>query len=231
MDGTILTAGAPSGFPAVAGARCPHLLFRNVLGTATVAALLDYAFARERDFVPGVVRNRQSGHQRIDRAVRDCYRLPDLGEFRAPIRALLDRVAVHALRELELFEPAVEPSEFEMCAYGNGGHFAPHIDTFGTLDRVRILSCVYYFASTPHRFSGGILRLHGFPTSSAKSGVQPQTIDVMPETDSLVIFPSWLGHEVLPVEVPSRAWADGRFTINCWFHRVSTPADAVPITG
>ena len=230
-DGTILVARAPSGLPAEAKARCPHLLYHNVMGTETVAALLDYALARERDFIPGVVRNRQSRRQRVDRSVRDCYRLTDLGKFRAPVRALLDRIAVQALRQLELFEPSVEPSEFEMCAYGNGGHFAPHIDTFETLDRVRILSCVYYFASTPRRFSGGILRLHGFPTSSAKSGGQPQIAEIMPETDSLVIFPSWLRHEVLPVEVPSRAWADGRFTINCWIRRASAPADAVPIMG
>jgi Rps23 Pro-64 3,4-dihydroxylase Tpa1-like proline 4-hydroxylase len=142
---------------------------------------------------------------------------------------LLDRIAVHALRELELFEPAVEPSEFEMCAFGNGGHFAPHIDTFETLNRLRILSCVYYFATTPRRFSGGILRLHGFPTSSSKSGLEPPIVDIMPETDSLVVFPSWLRHEVLPVEVPSKAWANGRFTINCWVHRVNPPADAAPI--
>lgn len=229
IDGTILTTRAQSGLPAAGKARCPHLLYHNIMGTETVAALLDYARARERDFMPGVVRNRQSGQQRVDRAVRDCYRLTNLGEFRTPFCALLDRITVQALRELQLFEPAVEASEFEMCAYRDGGHFAPHIDTFETFDRVRILSCVYYFAPTPRRFSGGILRLHGFPTSSAKSGTQLQTLDIMPETNSLVIFPSWLRHEVLPVEVPSRAWTDGRFTINCWIHRVSSPTDAVPI--
>ena len=47
----------------------------------------------------------------------------------------------------------------------------------------------------------------------------PVFADIEPETDSLVAFPSWLRHEVLPVRIPSAAWADGRFTINCWLHR------------
>jgi Rps23 Pro-64 3,4-dihydroxylase Tpa1-like proline 4-hydroxylase len=157
--------------------------------------------SRERDFIPAVVRNQQASQKTIDRTVRDCYCLTDLGAFKAPLRAFLDRIAAQALQQLSLLEPAVQPSEFEIRGYG--GHFAPHIDTFETLNRVRILSRVYYFASTPRRFSGK-LRLHGFPASSAKSGLQPQNVDILPETDNLVVFPSWLRHEVLPVEVPSR---------------------------
>jgi hypothetical protein len=34
---------------------CPHLVWRNVLGAETVAALLDYAVAREKDFRPTVL--------------------------------------------------------------------------------------------------------------------------------------------------------------------------------
>ena len=61
IDGTTPAARAPSALAEAANARCPYLLFRNVLGTETVEALLDYARARERDFIPGVVRNRQAG--------------------------------------------------------------------------------------------------------------------------------------------------------------------------
>lgn len=42
-----------------------------------------------------------------------------------------------------------------------------------------------------------------------------------PETDTLVAFPSWLRHEVLPVRVPSGDWADCRFSINCWLLRAN----------
>jgi len=204
--------------------RCPHVLFRDFLGPETVAALLDYVAARERDFTPSKVRNRQSG-PRIDRAVRDCYDLAGVGPFKATLRACIGRIAAQTVQRLGLFEPAVEPREFEIAAYCDGGHFAPHLDTF-ELNRVRVLTCVYYFAATPCRFSGGNLRLHGFPARSAEGGMEPQTVDIMPETDSLVVFPSWLRHEVMPVEVPSRAWADARFSINCWIHRVGPAAKA-----
>jgi Rps23 Pro-64 3,4-dihydroxylase Tpa1-like proline 4-hydroxylase len=35
----------------------------------------------------------------------------------------------------------------------------------------------------------------------------------------LLLFPSTNDHEVLPVRVPTGAFADSRFTINGWIHR------------
>jgi SM-20-related protein len=205
--------------------RCPHLVFHDVLGAETVASLLAYVAARERDFRPSVVRSRESGEQRVDYSLRDCVYLMDLGTFEAPIKTVVRDIAAQALTQLRLIEPASEPRDFEITAYGDGGHFAAHIDTDERLKRVRILSCVYYFAATPRRFSGGELRLHGFPTLPGKAKVVPPPfVDIMPETDTLVVFPSWLRHEVLPVRVPSGAWADRRFTVNCWIHRVSPSA-------
>src|SRR5579863_1300002 len=145
IAGTNLTDTVASGLAGAAKERCPHLAYRNVLGAETVAALLNYVTARERDFTPAAVRNRQSGQKRIDRAVRDCHCLADLGAFNVLIRTCLDRGAAQALQRLGLFESAVEPREFEISAYGDRGHFASHVDTFETLDKVRILSCVYYF--------------------------------------------------------------------------------------
>src|SRR2546423_5148826 len=125
-------------------------------------------------------------------------------------------------------EPVVEPKEFEITAYRDGGRFGAHIDTSEKLNRVRVLSCVYYFAATPCRFSGGELRLYGFPAASSKDAAAPPLVDLVPETDTLVAFPSWLRHEVLPVRVPSGAWAEGRFPFNCWIHRLSPPAGEAP---
>jgi SM-20-related protein len=206
-------------------ARCPHLIWHNVLGVETAAALLDYVVAREKDFRPGELRNRESGKLKIDYGLRNCAYLMDLGAFEACIKSFVRGIAAPAFSELHLIEADAEPREFEITAYRDGSHFGPHIDTDERLDRVRILSCVYYFAARPRRFSGGELRIYGFPTLSAGAddGRSP-FVDIIPETDSLVAFPSWLRHEVLPVRVPSRAWGDGRFTINCWIHRVNPSA-------
>ena len=197
--------------------RCPHVRYRDVLGRAAVAALLDHVVQHRIAFRPAPVRDRGIAKEGVDRASRDGLLLGDLGPFRAPIEAFVRRIAPDAVARLGLTEPAVEPREFEISSYGDGGHFAAHLDTTDLPDRVRILSCVYYFARTPARFSGGILRLHGFPSSSGE-GPAP-VVDVVPETDTLIAFPSWLVHQILPVRVPSGAWADRRFAINCWIHR------------
>jgi SM-20-related protein len=209
---------------ASAQARCPHLVFAGVLGAARVGALLDYVSARRDDFKPAVVRNRQSGDRGANQNLRDCLSLRDLDVFLGAIDAGVRSIAGLALDQLRVVEPAVEPREFELTAFQDGGHFRRHIDTDERVNRVRVLSCVYYFAATPRRFHGGELRLYGLPRLSAGEAPEPAPyVDVAPETDSLVVFPSWLRHEVLPVSVPSRAWADARFTINCWLHRRSPP--------
>jgi Rps23 Pro-64 3,4-dihydroxylase Tpa1-like proline 4-hydroxylase len=207
-------------------------LYRNVLGAQSVAALLDYVALRQSDFTPAPMRMRGSGHDAIDLDRRDCLLLRDVGPVRAQIETFVRAVTPHALAQLGLIEPAVEPREFEISAHGDGGHFTSHVDTTDIPGRVRILSCVYYFAKTPRRFQGGDLRLFGFPDVRGGSSAAP-TADVVPETDSLVAFPSWLTHEVRPVQVPSKEWTDGRFAINCWIHRVSKgaagPMDAASV--
>jgi len=212
-----------------ANARCPHLVFRNVLGAPTVAALLEYVAARENDFRPAGVRNRASGEKSVNTDLRKCLYLRQLDPFEDAIKAFVSKSADEALTRFGLAEPAVEAREFEITAYRDGNYFGAHIDTDERLNRVRVLSCVYYFAATPRRFSGGELRLYGLPTLSAGRKPEPAPcVDVAPETDTLVVFPSWLRHEVLPVRVPSGAWRDQRFTINCWIHRASPAAGGIP---
>jgi SM-20-related protein len=203
-----------------ADARCPHLVFRNVLGADIVAQLLQHVARCEADFKPAIIRSRRSGERRVDPGQRDCLFLSDLGPFKPMINSFIRGSIPKMLAELQLGEVAVEPREFEICAYGDGGHFGAHVDTNELTDRVRVMSCVYYFAASPQRFSGGELRLHGFPARSAEGAtVAPVSVDIAPETDTLVAFPSWMRHEVLPVRVPSGAWADRRFSINCWVLR------------
>jgi SM-20-related protein len=220
-----MTISAQSQDPALCDPRCPHVLYRNVLGARSVAALLDYVALRQGDFRPAPMRMRGGGRDAVDLDRRDCLLLRDVGPLRAQIETFVRTITPHALAQLGLIEPEVEPREFEISAHGDGGHFSSHVDTTDIPDRVRILSCVYYFAKTPRRFQGGELRLFGFPNLRGVPLAAP-TADVVPETDSLVVFPSWLTHEVRPVRVPSQVWADGRFAINCWIHRVSKAASA-----
>jgi hypothetical protein len=182
--------------------------------------LLEYVAAREADFQPGRAYDRRAARAEVDVARRDCVLLADLGPFHAPLDGFVRGIVAPALAELRMGEHAGEPAAYEISAYGDGGHFNAHVDVDaeGSHERVRILSCVYYFASTPRRFTGGELRLHALPTASAGETALP-FVDVEPETDSLVVFASWLRHEVRPVRLSSGAWSDRRFAINCWVRR------------
>jgi SM-20-related protein len=200
--------------------RCPYLVYRDVMGQEYVTGLLDHVVERQGDFVAGRMHKRQTGESFMDRNVRWSLYLKDLGRFDGPIKAFVDAITGPALEALHLIEPHVKPREFEITAYPDGGHIGEHIDTKTGKDRVRILSCVYYFAATPRRFDGGELRLYGFPKPNFGGISEPASfVDIEPHTDTLVVFPSWLRHQVLPVRVPSGQWADARFTINCWVHR------------
>jgi hypothetical protein len=206
-------------------AACPHLVFRDIFGKTTVAELLSYVADRQADFAQARVRNRISGEGRVDYGLRNSLSLGDLGPFRALFETYVRATMASAITGLGLTEPAVEPHGFEIIAYPDGSRFGAHIDTDERLTRVRVLSCVYYFAVTPPGFSGGELRLYGLPTLS---GGPVRFIEIVPETDTMVVFPSWLRHEVRPVRVPSAAWLDGRFTLNCWLHRSTLSPVARP---
>jgi SM-20-related protein len=217
-----VTAAQASPAEPRADPRCPFVAYHNVLGAGYVAGLLDYVMARQSDFRAGEMHDRKTGEVVADQMLRDSAYLSDLGAFAGPIRSFVSAIASPALEALHVGEPKVEPKEFAITAYCDGGHIGEHVDTFGSSQRVRILSCVYYFAVTPRRFSGGELRLYGFPKGPAVEQ-QPLTsfVDIEPRTDTLVVFPSWIRHQVMPARVPSGAWLDSRFTINCWMHRAA----------
>ena len=109
-----------------------------------------------------------------------------------------------------------EPSrfEFEMAAHGDGAFCKRRRYNFIGKDPKsrRFISAVYYFHRTPKVFSGGTLRIHSFTGSN---GV---FVDMEPTNDTLVFFPSWFPHEVLPVICPSDRFEDLHFAINWWVH-------------
>jgi Rps23 Pro-64 3,4-dihydroxylase Tpa1-like proline 4-hydroxylase len=110
-----------------------------------------------------------------------------------------------------------EKIEVELAAHGDRAFFKRHTDTvthIGHEGRGRIISSVYYFYSLPKSFSGGVLRLH----SLAASGEKGTFVDIEPDYDKLVFFPSFFPHEVLPVKCASGEFLHSRFAINFWVH-------------
>lgn len=205
--------------------RCPHVIFRNVLGTEAVAGLLEHVAATQADFKPREVFNHESGHRSVDVNRRRSVWNRDLGGFAAPFATCVRKIIAPTLEQLQLSGVVPEPKGLEINAYGDGSQFGAHVDNINRVAKLRMLSCVYYFSMTPRQFSGGELRIHALPTLSAgESDGSPAFVDIVPEADTMVVFLSWLRHEVRPVSVPSKAFIDSRFTINCWLHRADASA-------
>jgi len=194
----------------------PYRIDTGLLDDAERTRLLAWALDNEERFVPALL-----GGGNVDPTIRLASTLRDLGPLDAILRDRIDfRVAglVEALR-VTPFE--VSEIELELVAHNDGAHFARHEDIYSGAAHSRrgerMLSAVYYFHREPKRFSGGALRLHRFGAGPDEAG-----LDIEPDQGRLVIFPAWAPHEVRPVTVPTRAFADSRFAVNCWVYRRAT---------
>ena len=192
----------------------PHGVVRGWLGEQFVERLLIYAQSNEHLFKE----SRVAGN-RIDITRRISLRLDDLGDLKQELRAKIQELLPTMLETLgsKPFDPTFE---LELVAHGDGAFFARHLDTITRPERLnsrRTISAVYYFYKMPKAFSGGVLRLH----SLAASGKQGTFVDIPPDYDMLVFFPSMFPHEVLPIKSPSGKFIDSRFAINCWIYQTT----------
>ncbi len=187
--------------------------FEQVLGPDVARQLLEYAERRQRDFQSATV-YRRDREKHVDNSTRDCVQLRDLGPFKDLFKFVLLDCARAAGPALGTKTDNLLPAEFEICAYGDGGFFGPHIDSHGRLGAGRVLTCVYYFSVTPQKFSGGQLRIHPWPV--ALPGSERRAVDVDPSHNTLVIFPSMLRHEVLPIHLEGAQWRENRFSLTGW---------------
>lgn len=190
----------------------PHLMIRDFLPEETVISLLEFARARQPDFAPTVV-----DVGAIKPAVRRSVGLRELGAFREILKIRLSALLPKLVSELGATPIDSPKFDIELVAHGDGAFYGRHIDTqtarYCDLDQIRVLSAVYYFYAEPKAFEGGALRLFAI-------GAKPAPyIDIAPMRNSLLVFPSWAPHEVMPVSCPSNAFADSRFAINCWIVR------------
>ena len=174
-----------------------------------MARILSYIEASEPQFE--AARVGFAANARVAPEVRTSSRVPFRGDVAAEFMSAVTAVVPSLLERLGM--PSFTPSgyEVELVAHGDGAFYRRHLDLHvgeqGPLQR-RMLSAVYYFHRHPRAFSGGALRLYSFDLSAS--------VDVPPTHDALIAFPTSAPHEVLPVAVPSGAFMDSRFAINCW---------------
>ena len=195
---------------------CPHQILPAAFDDAFASRLLSYAIDNEQRFEASKIGT--VGEGVVDPARRVSRFLRDLGTLKQDIRSRLLGLAPALIKQLGATPFAVAKAQVEIVAHGDGAFYRPHVDTSlddPDDDTVRLVSLVYYFHAEPRRFSGGALRLHAM----GSDGTSGSHVDIEPQHNTLVSFPSWALHEVLPVRCPSRSFADSRFAINCWLLR------------
>lgn len=169
-------------------------------------AIIGYLCAREQDFTPSLMYGPLLP-PRIDEEERRSVGLADLGPFKSPLELRLREVWPRVSAELGV--EAFEPKSIEMGAtvYKHEGFFGLHHD--GGEHR-RPISFIYYCHREPKAFTGGELRIEHPRGTELKITPQANT--------AVFLLADWM-HEVLPVQVPSRAFRDARLTIQGWAHR------------
>jgi SM-20-related protein len=188
----------------------PYRVLRDFLPRETVADLLAFAERRQAKFRPNVVGNSPIP----DVSLRVSTGLRGLAEFQPLLRTRLLELAPSLVTELRMSPFEISEVELQLVAHGDGAFFKRHIDTTtdSPTEHTRVLSGVYYFHRHPKAFTGGALRLYAI-------GDNTRFVDIEPAHNTLLAFPSWGPHEVMPVQVPSGRFADSRFAINCWFRQ------------
>lgn len=190
-----------------------HAVLEDFLDPQLVEHLLDYVEENQNRFAPTTVR--QADGTRVDPAARVSLGLEDLGLCREPLELSLRSAEPMLRAKLGIGAFDLEDLELQIAAHNDGGFFCRHSDSYKGWGINRVISGVYYFHRQPCSFSGGMLRLYPLTGDGH--------IDVAPSHNSLVVFPSFVQHEVMPVACPSGEFMDSRFAVNCWFRKKPRP--------
>jgi Rps23 Pro-64 3,4-dihydroxylase Tpa1-like proline 4-hydroxylase len=178
-----------------------------------------YVLAQETRFEisevlsPGVTAGAVDYEQRRSRV------LMDLG---GEERVIVDRLLVFLPRILEKWgrDPfPISRVETQITASNHGDFFHCHVDNGADAVAARDITFVYFFHHEPKQFRGGELRIFDSRRENDKYVPTANYRTIVPEQNQLILFASGLSHEITPVECPSAAFADSRFTINGWVHR------------
>ena len=193
----------------------PYYIIENFFGSALIGQLLEHVLKNKDCFEASAVG--QEG-ARVDQKIRISSILHDFGSLKTEIKERFKAVFPEALAQLRMPSFELYGTEREIVAHGNGAFYKRHIDTFTGAGEfsVRALTAVYYFHAQPKNFQGGEIRLLPLRNSEVDSTY----LDIEPKNDRLLLFPSWLPHQVMPVFSDSTDFKDSRFAINCWYHKL-----------
>lgn len=191
------------------------------LAPTELNALTQYALDHEGEFKVSEVISPGISSSKVDFDHRRSRVLMDLGRHEVVIvdhlRTVLDRILARLGHE----SFRIADLEAQITASNQGDFFRWHTDNAEpSNDRIagRKVTFVYFFHREPKQFQGGELRIYDSVWKNNTYAPSANYRCVIPEQNQMVVFRSSLVHEITPVECPSRAFADSRFTVNGWLH-------------
>jgi SM-20-related protein len=202
--------------PAVARGQC--VVLDEFLAPQELEELISYTLQHEEEFRSSEVISPSGDPGLIDYSHRRSRVLMDLGKHENVILDRIRAVMPRVLEQLGMEEFLVTRTEAQITVGNDEDFFGAHCDDAQELIASRRLTFVYFFHGEPRQFEGGELRLHD------SRGVEPHAgtgsyQSIVPQQNQIVFFPCSVVHEITPVNCPSRAFADSRFTLNGWLHQ------------
>jgi Rps23 Pro-64 3,4-dihydroxylase Tpa1-like proline 4-hydroxylase len=179
--------------------------------------LIGFTLAHEADFRASEVISPAGGV--IDYQHRRSHVLDELGPYQELILERIKAALPSVLRKLNMEECPITRTEAQVTASNDGDSFEMHSDNGHEEVASRYLTFVYFFHREPKQFTGGELRIHDSRLRGKQYVSEGSYQTIVPEENQIVFFPCAMVHEITPVECPSRAFADSRFTLNGWIHR------------
>jgi SM-20-related protein len=203
--------------PAIIRAQC--VVLDEFLAPLELDELVRYAVQHEAEFQRSEVISPSGDPGLIDYNHRRSQVLMELGKHHEVILERIRCVLPRVLDQLGVEEFPVTHVEAQITASNDGDFFGAHSDDAQEIIASRRITFVYFFHREPRQFEGGELRLHDSRGEDGQNVGTGSYQSVVPRQNQIVFFPCSLLHEITPVECPSRAFADSRFTLNGWLHK------------
>ena len=215
MDGHGRARGPGPAIPA------RFLVLEEFLVAQDWAMVLEYTLSQEGRFLQSqVIRpgNETGGVNYDQRRSRVLY---DFGDVQSMIEERVTSVFSRAVEKLGYSPFPIAKVEAQITASNDGEYFKLHNDNTHEALQHREITFVYYYFREPKGYRGGELRLYDTRMENGTMLAANSFSTIVPQQNQLVLFPSFLMHELMLTTVPSQAFADSRFTINGWLHRSS----------
>jgi Rps23 Pro-64 3,4-dihydroxylase Tpa1-like proline 4-hydroxylase len=200
-------------------ARAQSVVLDEFLAPQELNELMDFVLEHESAFQNSEVISPAGEMGVVDYTHRRSRVLMDLGRHEQVILDRIHHVLPPVLSRLGIEEFPVTHTEAQITASNDGDFFAAHSDDGDAKIASRHLTFVYFFHREPRQFEGGDLLLHDTRRGNDRLIKTGSYQSISPQQNQIVFFPCSRLHEITPVNCPSRAFADSRFTLNGWLHK------------